>query len=262
MHNLTHTAKGQAENDLLGGIMDPNDIGSRLGMLIKSMKLKQYQFTEKFGISANSLDRYKNNERFPDPQFLARLIDAGVNVNWLLRGEGSMFILAPWELGDDVRTTKKVQIVDGKPVLVNDFDTTYVRTSIFPIVAEISAGSPMEVPEDMEPAESVEVPTRYIPFGTDNYVAFRINGQSMEPQILHGDIVLIKKQITWDGLDGKICAVRYETGITLKRIQYDEARRGVALQPLNKDYRIEFIDADQSQWLTMIGPLALQLRFY
>jgi SOS-response transcriptional repressor LexA len=262
MHNLTHTAKGQAENDLLGGIMDTNDIGSRLGMLIKAMKLKQYQFTKKFGISANSLDRYKNNERFPDPQFLARLIDAGVNVNWLLRGEGSMFILAPWELGDDVRTTKKVQIVDGKPVLVNDFDTTYVRTSIFPIVAEISAGSPMEVSEDMEPAESVEVPTRYIPFGTDNYVAFRINGQSMEPQILHGDIVLIKKQITWDGLDGKICAVRYETGITLKRIQYDEARRGVALQPLNKDYRIEFIDADQSQWLTMIGPLALQLRFY
>ena len=242
--------------------MDPNDIGSRLGMLIKAMKLKQYQFTEKFGISANSLDRYKNNERFPDPQFLARLIDAGVNVNWLLRGEGSMFILAPWELGDDIRTTKKVQIMDGKSVLVNDFDTTYVRTSIFPIVAEISAGSPMEVPEDMEPAESVEVPARYIPFGTDNYVAFRINGQSMEPQILHGDIVLIKKQITWDGLDGKICAVRYETGITLKRIQYDEARRGVALQPLNKDYRIEFIDADQSRSLSMIGPLALQLRLY
>ncbi|MDY0152950.1 MAG: XRE family transcriptional regulator [Candidatus Cloacimonas sp.] len=242
--------------------MDPNDIGSRLGMLIKSMNLKQYQFNEKFGISPNSLDRYKNNERFPEPQFLARLIDAGVNVNWLLRGEGSMFILAPWEIGPDVKTTKKMQIVNGKPTLVNDFDTTYVRTSIFPIVAEIAAGSPMEVPEGIEPTDSVEVPIRYIPFGTDNYVAFKINGLSMEPQILHGDIVLIKKQISWDGLDGKICAVRYETGITLKRIQYDEARKGVALQPLNKDYRIEFIDADQSQWLTMIGPVALQLRLY
>jgi len=262
MHNLTHTAKGQAKNDLIGGIMDPNDVGSRLGMLIKAMKLKQYQFTEKFGISANSLDRYKNNERFPDPQFMARLIDAGVNVNWLLRGEGSMFILAPWELGDDIRTTKKVQIVDGKPVLMNDLDKTYIRTSVFPIAAEIAAGTPIEVPEGIEPTDTVEVPTRYIPFGTDSYIAFQINGHSMEPQILHGDVVLIRKQITWDGLDGKICAVRYETGITLKRIQYDEARKGVALQPLNKDYRIEFIDADQSQWLTMIGPLALQLRLY
>ena len=151
--------------------MDPNDVGSRLGMLIKAMKMKQYQFTEKFGICANSLDRYENNERFPDRQLMARLIDAGVNVNWLLRGEGSMFILAPWELGDDIRTTKKVQIVDGKPVLVNDFDTTYVRTSIFPIVAEIAAGSPIEVPEGLEPAESVEVPTRYIPFGICLYAS-------------------------------------------------------------------------------------------
>ncbi len=242
--------------------MDPNDIGSRLAMLIKAMNLKQYQFTEKFGISANSLDRYKNNERYPDPQFLTRLIDAGVNVNWLLRGEGSMFILAPWELGPDVRTTKKVQIVDGKPVLMNDFDTTYVRTSIFPNVAEISAGPLLEVPEGIEPAESVEVPTRYIPYGTDSYVAFRINGQSMEPQILHEDIVLIKKQVTWEGTNGKICAVRYETGITLKRIHFDETHKGIALQPLNKDFRIEFIDADQSQWLTLIGTLALQLRFY
>lgn len=56
--------------------------------------------------------------------------------------------------------------------------------------------------------------------------------------------------------------MRYETGITLKRIHFDEAHKGVALQPLNKDFRMEFIDADQSQWLTMIGPLALQLRLY
>ena len=242
--------------------MNPEDIGMRLGMLIKSMNLKQYQFNKKFGISANSLDRYKNNERYPEAQLLARLVEAGVNVNWLLRGEGSMFIMAPWELGPDIKTSKKMQIVDGKPVLVNDFDTTYQRTSIFPIVADISAGAPMEVPEGIEPTESVEVPTRYIPLGTDRYLAFKINGQSMEPQILHEDVVLIRKQQTWDGLDGKICAVRYEAGITLKRIQYDPAHKGVALQPLNKDYRIEFIDADQTQWLSMIGPLALQLRLY
>jgi hypothetical protein len=62
--------------------------------------------------------------------------------------------------------------------------------------------------------------------------------------------------------NGKICAVRYETGITLKRIQFDETRRGVTLQLFNKDFQLEFIDADQSQWLTMIVPLALQLRFY
>ncbi|MDP2172652.1 MAG: S24 family peptidase, partial [Candidatus Cloacimonadaceae bacterium] len=68
--------------------------------------------------------------------------------------------------------------------------------------------------------------------------------------------------LTWDNVDGKICAVRFEGGITLKRIQYDPARKGVILQPLNKDFRVLIIDSDQNDSLTMIGPLALQLRVY
>jgi SOS-response transcriptional repressor LexA len=242
--------------------MKAEDIGTRLAMLVKSMNIKQYQFNEKFGISTNSMARYKNNERYPESEFLAKLVEAGVNVNWLLRGDGSMFIQAPWEMGPDIKTAKKVQMVDGRPILVNDFDNTYVRTSIFPIAAEISAGMALEVRDDYDSADSVEIPTKYIPLGTDSYIAFKVNGESMEPQILHSDIVLIRKQLTWDNVDGKICAVRFEGGITLKRIQYDPARKGVILQPLNKDFRVLIMDSDQNDSLTMIGPLALQLRVY
>ena len=240
--------------------MKAEDIGTRLGMLVKALHLKNYEFEKKFGISTNSMARYKGNTRYPDPEFLAKLVENGINVNWLLRAEGSMFIQAPWELGADITTTKKVQVIDGKPTLVNDFDRTYVRTSMFPIGAEISAGEPVEVRDDYVPADSVEVPTRYLPHGSDSYIAFRVNGESMEPQILHDDIVLIKKQYDWDDTDGRICAVRYEGGITLKRIQYDPAHKGVLLQPLNKDFRVLIIDSDQTDSLTMIGPLALQLR--
>lgn len=240
--------------------MNAEDIGMRLGMLVKAMRLKNYEFEKKFGISTNSMARYKNNTRYPDPEFMAKLVENGVNVNWLLRGEGSMFIQAPWELGPDIKTTKQMQFINGKPTLAHDFDSTYLRTSIFPIVAEISAGQPLEVRDGYEVADSVEIPTRYIPFGTDAYIAFRVNGESMEPQILHDDIVLIKKQYDWDDTDGRICAVRYEGGITLKRIQYDPAHKGVLLQPLNKDFRVLIIDSDQTDSLTMIGPLALQLR--
>ncbi len=48
---------------------------------------------------------------------------------------------------------------------MNDLDKTYIRTSVFPIAAEIAAGSPIDVPEGIEPTDTVEVPTRYIPFG-------------------------------------------------------------------------------------------------
>lgn len=242
--------------------MKPEDIGTRLGMLVKALKLKNYEFIKKFGISPNSMARYKNNERYPDPEFLAKLVEDGINVNWLLRGEGFMFINQPYELAPDIRTTKRVQIIDGKPILVNDTDRTYVRTSLFPIVAEISAGDPIEVRSDYESSDSVEVPIRYIPYGTDSYIAFRVNGASMEPQILHDDIVLIRKQSDWRNTDGKICAVRYEGGITLKRIQDDPQQMRVILQPLNKDFRVLIIDEFQTGGLEMIGPLALQLRVH
>ena len=242
--------------------MRPEDIGTRLGMLVKALKLKNYEFIKKFGISTNSMARYKNNERYPDPEFLAKLVEDGINVNWLLRGEGFMFINQPYELAPDIRTAKRVQIIDGKPILVNDTDRTYVRTSLFPIVAEISAGDPIEVRSDYEPSDSVEVPIRYIPYGTDSYIAFRVNGASMEPQILHDDIVLIRKQSDWRNTDGKICAVRYEGGITLKRIQDDPQQMRVILQPLNKDFRVLIIDEFQTGGLEMIGPLALQLRVH
>ncbi len=89
--------------------MDPNEIGSRLGMLIKAMKLKQYQFTEKFGISANSLDRYKIM-RVSRPSIHGQIDRCRSECELALEGEGSMFILAPWELGDDIRTTRKSRL--------------------------------------------------------------------------------------------------------------------------------------------------------
>lgn len=242
--------------------MKPEDIGLRLGLLVKALKMRNYEFIKKFGISTNSMARYKNNERYPDPEFLAKLVESGINVNWLLRGEGFMFINTANELIPDINDMQKVEIVDGKPTLVNSLDRTYVRTSLFPIVAEISAGAPFEAISDYDAADSVEVPIRYIPYGTDAYIAFRVNGGSMEPQILHNDIVLIKKQQGWDNTDGQICAVRFDGGITLKRIQNDHNNRGVILQPLNKDFRVLIIDEDQTGTLEMIGPLALQLRVH
>ena len=62
--------------------------------------------------------------------------------------------------------------------------------------------------------------------------------------------------------------LEYISTAVLKRLHLksvkipDWTHMEVALQPLNKDFKIEFIDADQSQWLTMIGTLALQLRLY
>lgn len=49
--------------------MKKSEIGVRLERVIKTMKLKQYQFAEKFGISSASLTRYKSGDRLPTRNF-------------------------------------------------------------------------------------------------------------------------------------------------------------------------------------------------
>jgi len=43
--------------------------------------MRNYEFIKKFVISPSSMAIYKNNERYPDPEFLTKMIESGINVN-------------------------------------------------------------------------------------------------------------------------------------------------------------------------------------
>jgi len=59
--------------------MSKRTIGDRLEHLIKTMAIKDYEFAEKYHISRASLIRYKQNERYPDPEFLLLLSKEKIN---------------------------------------------------------------------------------------------------------------------------------------------------------------------------------------
>jgi len=67
-------------------------IGDRISLLIKAKSLKQYEFAKKYGCDGQTIIRYKKNNRFPSGEFLQKLSEDGVNINWLLTGEGEMFL--------------------------------------------------------------------------------------------------------------------------------------------------------------------------
>ena len=71
--------------------MNKPTIGQRLSLVIKALRLKDYQFANKYGISRASLSRYKLNERYPDPEFLEALSKDQINIHWLFTGNGSMY---------------------------------------------------------------------------------------------------------------------------------------------------------------------------
>jgi SOS-response transcriptional repressor LexA len=226
------------------------------------MNLRQYEFAEKFGVSKNSVIRYKANDRYPDPEFLVALADASVNINWLLKGDGEMFLLTTTDVTARRGRPRKLELMNGKYSQSAMLESLRNRTVILPVAAEIAAGIPNDFPVDYEFMKHIEIPKSYLSDDPDNYTVFRVNGKSMEPVINHADIVVIHHTTYWNEMNGKVCAVRTEDGITLKKVQFDDEKQQIILQPFNLDFKVQILDPNQDDRILIIGPMALQFRLY
>lgn len=71
------------------------DIPDRIKAWRQSLGMTQDQFAAHSGISKTTLVGYEVGQRKPGADALAALARTGVNVNWLLTGEGSMRPAAP-----------------------------------------------------------------------------------------------------------------------------------------------------------------------
>jgi SOS-response transcriptional repressor LexA len=242
--------------------MPDKEIGERLGKLLKIMRLKNYEFSKKFGISNASLARYKSGDRLPEAQLLLDLCKARVNINWLLTGEGTTQITQDFDGWMKERLEQKMKVVDSKTGLIQSPTVDYTRTITLPISGEISAGPREHIVDCRHLGETVEVPRTLAPGSDSNYMAFKVNGRSMEPNIMHEDIVIIKQSIDWDYANERVCAVRADDGVTLKKVVLDPANSRIILQPFNMDYNVQIIDPDQGLEIYLIGILSLQLRLF
>ena len=248
--------------------MNKPTIGQRLSLVIKAMRLKDYQFAKKYGISRASLSRYKLNERYPDAEFLEALSKDNINIHWLFTGSGSMYAKDEFqELVQSIQaptnqTNTNPTIISPilHPITDQDFDPS--RSITFPIVGEIAAGPPIEIRDEWSQIGQIQLPLSFLPGSPKQYTVFQVNGQSMEPVIQHQDIVVIKSDQSWENADGKIAVVRTDDGLTIKKVQIDHHRQQIVLQPFNIDYPVLVLDSDWNYGAFLIGTIALQLRFF
>lgn len=213
-------------------------IGDRIKEVRNTLKLTQFTVSEKLNINQGNYSRIEKNIHEPNMSFLHFFSKIyNVNLNWLISGEGEMFlknnsdnniIKEPAHIYNNIRVNSQVSDI---------FNNTVVN---MPVVAEISAGYPMKVYE--------LPPKKYIPINIDmvpnpnNYFLFRVNGDSMYPEIFHGDYVIINKVYDIAKIDGQIVAVRNDEGITLKRILVDDLHQQSILLPVNENYRPILLD--------------------
>ena len=111
-----------------------------------------------------------------------------------------------------------------------------------PVIGRIPAGIPIEAVEEILDYEEITPDMAR----TGEYFALKVQGDSMAPQIMNGDILIIKKQDSAES--GDVCVV-FVNGddATLKKIQKDE--NGIALIPNNPAYGIRYFTNKEIQTL-------------
>ncbi len=74
-------------------------MGKRIKELKSVLKMTSSELSAKLGIPTRTIGSYERDEAQPGPKFLNALIVVfGVNINWLLTGDGNMFISKKTEM--------------------------------------------------------------------------------------------------------------------------------------------------------------------
>ena len=181
-----------------------------LKSLRTSHNLTQDELAKKLKISRSTIGMYEKGAREPDFETLELIADYfNVDTDYLLG-----------------RTAK----------------TTYIPTPSkgvsIPVLGRVAAGIPIEAVTDIIDTEEISESLAK----TGEFFALKLHGDSMEPRMKKGDVVIVRQQN--DAESGEIVIVTVNgTDATCKRLR--KYRDGIELISLNPSYEPIFFTADE-----------------
>lgn len=215
------------------------NIGDRLRQIRKILNLQQKDFADKVGISQGFLSELESNKKAPSHTLLIAISHVfKVNLNWLLTGEGEMFIKE--EKADKVSEPVVAYKEDIYKYIGKDF-------VLIPLVSgKISAGKGLAPVEDAEVEMKLAFRLDWIKRKGDytKMSLIRVEGDSMEPTLYSGDIVLVDGNRNFVDLHGGIYAIYIKDSIMIKRIQYLFAEEKLKIISDNPKYEPIIISPD------------------
>lgn len=169
--------------------------GAKLKACRKELSLSQKEFGQKIGVAESTVSLYESNKRFPDADTL-KIISSllGVSIDYLLGNSQTM-------------TTGKKTSQQGFRI---------------PVLGRVVAGIPIEAVEEILDYEEITPELA----ATGEFFALQVKGDSMEPTLRDGDVVIVKKQPTVDSGDIAIVLVNGNDA-TVKEIK--ESPAGITL---------------------------------
>ena len=137
----------------------------------------------------------------------------------------------------------------GEPEIANS--GRYIR---IPVLGRVAAGIPIDAIEEVIDWEDISVNE----VGNGEYFGLQIQGQSMEPKISNGDVVIVRRQPDVDSGDIAVVLVNGNDA-TVKRIK--KSPQGVTLIPSNPAYEPIYYSNEEVESLpvTILGKV-VELR--
>lgn len=180
---------------------------NRLKKAMEMKNIKQVDLVEKTGLDKTLINKYLAGITNARQQKLTKLADAlGVNEVWLM--------------GYDVPMQRDLTI--GTSLAS--------KSAVVFVYGSIPAGIPMECIEDIIDTE--EIPVDMLK-GGKQYFGLKVKGNSMEPEYLDGDTIILEKADDCESGDDCVVMVNGNDG-TFKRVIKN--KDGIILQPLNAEY--------------------------
>ncbi len=174
----------------------------------------QAEFADRVGINVNTLRGYEKGRALPGYEVLESLCSKlNVSPNWILTGQGNVLQEAPFSgLNETPRPLPQPELAEPMP-------SCDVDLIMIPMVeARLSAGhGSLEVGGDSERSYAFRSDFLHRKGNPREMVLMRVSGDSMEPEIMDNDIVLIdqgKRDVT----PGRLYAIGFDEAIYLKRI--------------------------------------------
>ncbi|MGC9361998.1 MAG: helix-turn-helix domain-containing protein [Candidatus Syntrophosphaera sp.] len=237
-------------------------LGDRMRSLRRKLKLTQLELADTLKIKASAISQMESNKIKPSLDTLKTLSTVyGINLHWLITGRGSMFDI----IGDTRDTTaKKLEKIrtfiseELSGLLQTKEEIASSEVLDIPVKGEIAAGMPAESVDTS--IEVISIRRAMINGVAEDYVGLRVNGHSMEPDIKHNDVVVIRRSQDWDRLTGHVCALRIDGAITLKKLTQDLRRKLIVLVSMNEGFEPILVNPLEHQDITLIGMLQYLYR--
>lgn len=191
------------------------ELGQYLKDIRESLGYSTHDINKLCEISQSYISLMENGKRRPSPIILKKLASAYF-LDYIDLYEKAGYI----DLAETERFNHNLQRNNANPK----------DSAVVFVYGAIPAGVPMECIEDIIDTE--EIPADMLR-GGKQYFGLKVKGNSMEPDYLDGDTLILEKADDCESGDDCVVMVNGNDG-TFKRVIKNE--NGIILQPLNSEY--------------------------